>query len=317
MTPSLRIIIVNWNSGEQLNQCLASIEIAKKNDFSLSNICIVDNASHDNSIKGIEKHNLPIQIIKNEQNMGFAAACNQGAKGSQDDYLLFFNPDAQMYENSIEVAIAFMEKPANENVGIIGIQLLNDSGVPDRSCARFPTWGHFFVGIFGLDKLSSKWFPIHFMREWDHSENRVVDHVMGSFYLVRRTLFERLRGFDERFFVYLEDVDFSYRAWKEGWHSLYLTDAQAYHRGGGTSKQIKDKRLFYTLRSRIFYSYKHFSWWSATSIAFMTLFVEPITRIIWAAMRLSGMEMVNTLKGYFMLWRDLPMFLKEAWESEA
>lgn len=263
---------------------------------------------------GTEKHNLPIQVIQNGQSMGFAAGFSQDAKGIQEDYLLFYNPDAQ---NFIKVPIAFIEKPANWNAGIIGIQLLNDSGVPDRYCARFPTWGHFFSGIFGLDKLSSKWFPTHFMREWDYSENRVVDHVMGSFYLVRRSLFERLRGFDERFFVYLEDVDFSYRAWKDGWHSFYLTDAQAYHRGSGTSKQIKDKWLFYTLRSRILYSYKHFGWWSASSIAFLTLFVEPITRIIWAAMRLSGMEMVNTLKGYFILWRALPMFLEAAMSEGA
>jgi GT2 family glycosyltransferase len=161
----------------------------------------------------------------------------------------------------------------------------------------------------GLNKLSPRLFLGHIMGEWDHSENRVVDQLIGAFFLVHRSLFEDLGGFDERFFVYFEDVDFSYQAWKEGWHSVYLTEAHAYHKGGGTSQLIKDRRLFYNLRSRILYGYKYFSWWSAI----MALLVEPFSRLIWASIRLSGMEMVNTFKGYFMLWRASPMILKEAW----
>jgi len=113
--------------------------------------------------------------------------------------------------------------------------------------------------------------------------------------------------------VYFEDLDLSYRAWKSGWRSFYLADVKAYHKGGGTSRQIKDRRLFYSLRSRILYSYKHFGWWSASAVTLMTLIVEPFTRLAWATVRLSGTEIVNTLKGYLMLWRATPATLKEAW----
>ena len=104
------------------------------------------------------------------------------------------------------------------------------------------------------------------MREWNHEESREVDQVMGAFFLVRQKLFEEWGGFDERFFVYLEDVDFSSRARRVGWRSFYMAGVKAYHKGGGTSEQIKSTRLFYSLRSRILYSYKHFSCASATAL---------------------------------------------------
>lgn len=311
MIPSLDIIIVNWNAGKQLHQCLASIEGVNQENITLSCVCVVDNASHDDSTDGIDESKLPIQVIYNEENRGFSAACNQGAQASQSKYLLFLNPDVKLFEKSLTVPIAFMEQPENKRVGIVGIQLFDDSGNVARTCARFLTPREFYASIVGLSKLFPKRFPDHFMKEWDHSENRVVDQVMGSFLLMRRSLFQSLGGFDERFFVYFEDLDLSYRAWKAGWRSVYLADAQAYHKGGGTSRQTKDRRLFYMLRSRIIYAYKHFSWWSATMVAFMTVLVEPISRLIWAAVRLSGTEIIATLKGYFMLWRTLPETLEE------
>ena len=147
------------------------------------------------------------------------------------------------------------------------------------------------------------------MREWDHRANRQVDQVMGAFFLVRRSVFETLVGFDERFFVYLEDVDFSLRASKLGWYSYYLADAQAYHKGGGTSQHIKATRLFYSLRSRILYGYKHFNWLSATAVILGTLIVEPFTRLVFSAFNRSLLQVKETLKGYSILWRATPRLL--------
>lgn len=102
-------------------------------------------------------------------------------------------------------------------------------------------------------------FPSHFMQDFDHCSSREVDHVIGAFFLVRRSVFEQLKGFDERYFVYLEDLDFSLRARKAGWKTYYLADATAYHKGGGTSEQVKAHRLFYSLRSRMIYGFRHFN----------------------------------------------------------
>ena len=105
--------------------------------------------------------------------------------------------------------------------------------------------------MLGLDLIHPRSALNLFMVEWEHDENRQVDQVMGAFFLVRRSLFCALGGFDERFFVYMEDVDFSYRAHKEGWRSYYLADTQVFHKGGGVSSQAKARRLFSKRSARL------------------------------------------------------------------
>ncbi|NPV29977.1 MAG: glycosyltransferase family 2 protein [Firmicutes bacterium] len=310
MHPRLDIIIVNWNSGHQLQCCLNSILRADKESFIVERVVVVDNASTDGSAEGVEDFDLPLCLIHNIENRGFAAACNQGAKGSKADYLLFLNPDTCLFKDSLTKPLTFMEQKENRNIGILGIQLVDDNGQISHTCARFPTPGRFFSKMFGLDRLFPKLFPSHFMTEWDHREGRVVDQVIGAFFLVRRSIFEDLGGFDERFFVYFEDLDFALRARQAGWHNFYLADVQAYHKGGGTSEQVKATRLFYSLRSRILYGYKHFGWWSATGLMLGTLLLEPLTRIAWAVIRRSGRDIIETINGYFMLWRALPALLE-------
>jgi GT2 family glycosyltransferase len=296
----LDVIIVNWNSGKQLYECIKSIANAEKEGLVIGKVVVVDNASADDSLSGIEDMELPLHVIKNPTNRGFATACNQGAGVCTSDYLLFLNPDVVLFKDSLIEPVDFMEDKRNENIGIVGIQLVNEKGEVARTCARFPTLGQFVSKIFGLDRL----FPrlSHFMIEWDHKNNRIVDQVIGAFFLVRRELFQKLNGFDERFFVYFEEVDFSYRAKQLGYSSYYLTSAQAYHKGGGSSEKVKDMRLFYSLRSRILYGYKHFNWISATILAFLTLVVEPITRVVFATINRSSSDIRETLKAYKMLW---------------
>ena len=109
-------------------------------------------------------------------------------------------------------------------------------------------------------------FPPPFVSEWAHDETREVDQVMGAFFFVRRSVFEALGGFDERFFVYFEDMDFAVRARERGWRSVYLATAQAFHRGQGTTERAVPRRMFYFARSRILYARKHFGTLGATSV---------------------------------------------------
>ncbi|MDA3878116.1 MAG: glycosyltransferase, partial [Halothiobacillus sp.] len=133
-----------------------------------------------------------------------------------------------------------------------------------------------------------------------------VDHVIGAFFLMRRSLFDSLNGFDQRFFVYLEDLDLSLRARQAGWRSVYLAEARAFHAEGGTSRQVKAHRLFYSLRSRLLYGFKHFRPWQAWALFGVTLVVEPISRTIFSLLRGGVQDVRNTLRGYSMLYRDLP-----------
>lgn len=310
--PDLDIIIVNWNAGKQLYECLKSIEAVHRDRFKLNRVVVVDNASTDGSDDYPNDMDLPVVVIRNAQNRGFAAACNQGAKGSISDYLLFLNLDTRLFEDSLIKPLVFMEQPENQKIGITGIQLVDeDSGVA-RTCARFPTPGMFFSKMFGLDRLFPRVFPSHNMAEWDHMNSRRVDQIMGAFFLVRRFLFETVGGFDERFFVYFEEVDFSLRARQADWRSFYFANAQAYHKGGGISEQVKATRLLYSLRSRIQYGYKHFVFASATLLMLGAVLIEPFTRIMWAFVRWRFSEIAETLAAYRKLTRSLPGILREA-----
>jgi len=282
-----------------------------KDSFQLNHLVVVDNDSQDDSTDNLDNLDLPLTFIQNKKNIGFAAACNQGAKGSKADFLLFLNPDTCLFNNSLVQSLNYMEGPNNQDIGILGIQLVDEVGRISRSCARFPTVGSFFVKMFGLDILFPKIFSNHFMIEWDHNESRVVDQVIGAFFLIRRQLFVTMGGFDERFFVYFEEVDLSRRAYNAGWKTIYLADVQAYHKGGGTSDKVKASRLFYSLRSRILYGYKHFNWLAATALMLGTLLIEPFTRLAFALINRSREQAEETIKGCVMLWSNLPTLLRK------
>jgi N-acetylglucosaminyl-diphospho-decaprenol L-rhamnosyltransferase len=304
--PSLDIIMVNWNAGPQLQRCIASIAVTRQERFCIDRVVVVDNASSDGSIASLQPHGLPLAVISNRTNRGFAAACNQGAKNSRASYLLFLNPDVVLEPGSLPPAVSFIAAPENAQVAACGVQLTDDEGKVMRSCSRFPTAAHIYNHILGLNRFFPHRFHDNFMTEWDHRETRPVDAVIGAFLLVRRDVFEWVSGFDERFFVYLEDVDLLHSIHRGGWQTYYLTSAQAYHQGGGCSRRAKAARLFYILRSRIVYCHKHFGWASLLGAVLATLLVEPFSRIIYAAWRGSPEEMAETLRAYATLWRRLP-----------
>ncbi|WP_094549337.1 glycosyltransferase family 2 protein [Petroclostridium xylanilyticum] len=308
MKKTLDIIIVNWNAGKQLYDCLESIQNTNKESFKLNKVIVVDNASTDDSLKNLLKLDIPLEIIRNKSNLGFATACNQGAKLSNSDFILFLNPDTILYEESLNIPMKFMQDDKNTDVGICGIQLIDEFGKVTRTCSRFPRTKYFISKMFLINKL----FPNlnHHMLEWDHKKNLEVDQVIGAFFLIRRSLFEILGGFDERFFVYFEEVDLSYRVKEIGFKSMYLANVQAFHKGGGTSEQVKATRLFYSIRSRILYGFKHFSLGSAIILFLATLFIEPMSRIGLGIMRLSLKDIREVIKAYRMLIKDIPNIVR-------
>jgi N-acetylglucosaminyl-diphospho-decaprenol L-rhamnosyltransferase len=299
------IIIVNWNSGLYLYQCLRSILISIKNNVCIDRVCIVDNDSKDSSLSQIETVDLPLTIIKNSSNKGFSAACNIGAKDSKSDYLLFLNPDTCLFDSSLEESIKFMEHPDNSNVGVCGIQLVDQFNTVARSCSRLLSLPILISEATGLSKLLPRFFSSQFMLEWNHLNTQDVEEVIGAFFLVRREVFELLNGFDEQFFVYYEEVDFCYRLKENGFRVSYLATVQAFHKGGGTSENVKAHRLFYSLRSRILYVQKHFNRFSTFIAIAVTLIIEPIARISFGLIKLSPSSVSETVAGYLMLYKWL------------
>ena len=310
VTAGLDIIIVNWNAGGQLRRCLDSLAKSACGGFDLVRVVIVDNASRDGSAEDLGYPALPLSVIRNQRNEGFAAACNRGASGSRADYLLFLNPDTELFADSLGVPVAFMERPENGRTGVAGIQLVDESGAVSRSCARFPSLARCVSRALGLSRLSPRLFPSYIMSEWDHGSSREVDHVSGAFFLVRRAPFEELGGFDERFFVYLEDLDFSYRMSLAGWKSAYIAEARAFHKGGGVSEQAKTERLFLSISSRVLYAIKHFSGVDAAALVLVTAVPEPVVRLCSSAAGGSFESVAATARAYRMLYRALPRLVK-------
>ena len=300
MNPAtVHVVIVNWNSGAQLRECLQSFAAVADDDVA-ARVTVIDNASTDGSSEGLEA-SMPLAVVRNADNRGFGAACNQGAAGSEADFLLFLNPDTGLMPGSFAEPVRYLRAHENERVGIVGIQLVDADGRVARNTARAPTAWSMVGNSVGFDRLAPRLFPPHFVTEWAHDQTRTVDQVMGAFFLVRRSLFEALGGFDERFFVYYEDLDFSVRARAQGWRSVYLSTAQAFHRGQGTTEGATARRTFYFCRSRILYARKHFGALGALAVTLATLALEPLARLATAP-RSAG----DTLRAFAMLWRDLP-----------
>ena len=311
----LDIVIVNWNTGHQLRDCLPTISIASPPDaIHLQRCIVVDNASQDGSADGFDDSSLSPLLIRNHENKGFACACNQGAGEGESEYILFLNPDSRLFPDSLMKALRFMEEKRSERIGILGIQLVDEKGVIQRNVARFPTPKSLLYQMLGLDHLWPGRFPSHFMTDWDHRDTREVDQVTGAFYLVRRRLFEELQGFDEQFFMYFEELDFAFRAKQAGWKTYYLADAQALHYGGGASKQIIAKRLSYVLNSRIRYVAKHYGNRAAILILIASFLVEFWARLGWSVIHLSWENFIGTIQAYGMFLNSLPELLRNLGE---
>lgn len=290
------VVIVNWNTGSYLKECVESV--IKYDSGLVDKIIIVDNASNDDSLSLIEGLS-QLTLIQNSDNLGFAKACNIGAETCNSNYLLFLNPDARIYENTLSSCLNFLDDEKNASVGILGVPLEDANGNIARCCARYPSIFNVVSGAIGLDKLIPSSGAL--MKEWDHLTTREVDQVIGAFFLVRRSVYNKLSGFDERFFVYYEEVDFSCRAKKEGYKSVYYSGTRAFHYGGVSSSKTIANRLYFSLRSRVQYFYKHLNVASTLFIILTTLFIEFPARMIHAIFIIKSYTLtIETLKGCHM-----------------
>ena len=304
---SVDIVIVNWNSAGMLQACLDSVAAADHRR--VNKIAIVDNGSIDRSAE-VTSPDLALDIVEAGSNLGFGRACNLAAGRGDSDYILLLNPDAETSRDAIERAADCLD--ADPSIGVVGIMLTDRAGHPHRHCARYPRWTSFIGNSLGLTRVLRRWFPPVMMIEFDHRSSRDVDHVMGAFYMIRRSIFTAIGGFDERFFVYLEDLDLSLRVHRAGYRIRYLADATAFHHQGGTSERVKAHRLFYSLSSGIVYAFKHFPRWQAWMLTAVTYLIEPVSRSARALLRGSIEELWFTWRGFAMLYRATPTLLKTA-----
>ena len=180
--------------------------------------------------------------------------------------------------------------------------MVDPSGQPAVCGARFPTPLFFLREMLGLTQLLGRLVTPRLFTSKDLTGSQVVDQVTGAFFLVRSKVFEELRGFDERFFVYFEEVDFSLRVRDAGYLSYHLAEAEAVHIGGGCSEKDISSRLFYSVRSRLLYARKHFPPLPRGVLVLGTLTIEPLTRILRCVCCGSWRSLRDTVKAYHLLF---------------
>jgi len=296
--PGVDVVIVNWNSGGYLADCIRSLDALDQHGYRIASVSIIDNASTDGSAD-VGATRMPIRVVRNARNLGFGAACNIGARIGRAELILFLNPDARLEASSLGASVPRLCE--NAAIWVVGAQLIDESGRIQRTCCRAPSGPRMFAHALGIDRL----LPAtgYVMTGWPHDETRFVDHVIGAFYLIRRDAFEQLGGFDERFFVYLEDLDLSMRVRDAGGRCLYVTEAVAHHAGGGTTRSIKATRLFYSVRSRLQFAVKHFSVLWVVAVWTASLTVEPLLRVAAALVHRSAKELGEVRHAYGQLLR--------------
>lgn len=233
----LSIIIISFNTKEFTLQCIKSILL---NPLSVNfEIVVVDNNSEDGTVYALEKEFRDIdllRIIKMPQNLGFSKANNIGVKFSKGNFLLFLNSDTLIVDNSIDKLLDFIK--SDEKIGIVGPKLINpDGSFQPQSKRGIPTLSASFLYFLKLYKIfpKSKIFGEYLQTYKDENSISEVPCISGSCMLVKKSIFEKVSGFDERYFLHFEDIDLCLKFSKAGYKIYYYPHAKVIHFKGKSS----------------------------------------------------------------------------------
>lgn len=226
----ISIIIVSFNTREILRNCLNSVKTSLREARYSCEVIVIDNGSNDGSAAMMEKDFPEVKLIKNNDNLGFAKANNQGIKISTGKYILLLNSDTVIFSDVIPVMLKFMD--SNPKVGVATSRVELENGKIDPACHRgFPTPWASFCYFSGLEKLFPKSKLFSGYHEWykDLSVPHEIDSCSGAFYLVRKKVIEETGFLDEDYFMYGEDLDFSFRIKEKDWKIFYVPLAKIIH----------------------------------------------------------------------------------------
>jgi GT2 family glycosyltransferase len=244
------VILLTRNTCRQTREAIESV-ISSRDTLSIE-IHVVDNGSTDDTSSVLPAAFPQIQYTKMERNAGFACGVNLAARQAKGSFFLLLNSDARLEPDALRLAVELMS--VNPGCGIAGAQLLYPDGKKQNSIANFPSLATELLNKFLLRALWPTRFP---GKEQDYLEPVEVESVIGAFFLVRREIWEKLGGMDERFFFFLEETDFCLRARKEGFSTMHLPQVRVWHGQGQTAKQNLPAARIEYWRSRYAYFAKH------------------------------------------------------------
>lgn len=253
--PSVSIVIVNYNGEDVVLDCIRSI-YRHFNQIPYE-IIVVDNASQDSSPEHIARNFPKVILLSQSENLGFGAANNIGAEYAQGDLLFLLNSDTLMTHDILPILIAkLLEFP---NVGIVGPKLLNLDGSFQISVSKeIGIWGEYQT-MLQVRRYKSPATRTRISNKYSHDQ--AVDIVMGAAMLMRRSLFQKIGGFDETFFMYFEESDLCKRVQAMGYIVLYTPEASLIHIGGYSVAKVAGPMSQEYRRSQRYYYQKHRPWW--------------------------------------------------------
>ena len=249
------VVIVSWNARSHLKNCLESVR--QHADTLRLQVIVVDNASADGSADMVEEKFPEALLIRAGENLGFARANNLGFAYAKGDFVALVNSDVIVHPGCLETLAAFLSEHAE--VGMVGPRVLGADGKLQRTCRRLPRAWNTLCRALALDRALPKYplFSGYEMRHFNHDELAHAEVLSGCFCVVRRDALSAIGGLDERFFFYMEDVDWCKRFSEGGWRTMFVPEASATHFGGGSTASAP---LFYSIeihRANLQYWRKH------------------------------------------------------------
>jgi GT2 family glycosyltransferase len=244
------VIIVTRNTCALTRAAVQSV--LDSHDSPPNEILVVDNGSTDDTASVLPREFPQIQFIRPEKNLGFARACNLGAKPARGEFLLLLNSDTRLTPEALARAVVWMR--ARPACAVAGAQLLNADGSRQNSIANFPTLATELLNKSLLRRLRPGKFP---GKEHDFREPVEVETVVGAFMLVRKSVWDTLGGLDERYFFFFEETDFCLQARRRGQRVFHLPDVRVWHGQGQTARQVSVGARIEYWRSRYAYFAKN------------------------------------------------------------
>ena len=265
-SPKISVIIVNYNGKKLLEKCLESLFKIDYNNFE---VILVDNNSTDGSMEFVTKNYPKIIVIKLDSNKGFAEPNNIGTKIAKGEYLLFLNNDTVTTTNFISEMVNVLEK--DEKIAICQSLLLKPDGNIDSS-------GDF------IDKMG-----IVYNSKTKTDEIKEISSARGACMLIRKKIFDKLGGFDEKFFFSFEDVDLGWRSWILGYKVVIVPNSIVYHDAGKTSSKLKSEVAYHGLKNQLSMKITNFEPRFALRSLLLFFFVYGSREIkIWFDYKIKG-----------------------------
>ena len=308
MTPDLSIIIVNWNGGELLRRCIESV---MQYPPTLSwEIILIDNASNDDSLAWVRSSNIPnLRLIENQENLGFGKANNQGFKLSSAPLLFLLNNDAEVRAGTIDRLITTIQ--SEEKIGACGPRVLNPDGSLQVSVWRNPAspWAMVMAAL-RLHRLLPKRFAGELLlgKYWDHARRREVNLLLGAAILVKREVIAEVGGFDERFHMYGEDLEWCLRIVRSGWKIIFDPAAEVLHHGGHAADQRwlnRDREIAKHQSAFLFYRLSLSPWHNLGNLAVPCLLA--VFQLGWRGLR--GQATEEQKLSFELHWEELKKVL--------